>query len=246
MSIAIIIPAKNEEATLPDLLESLSAQTKTPDEVIVVNSHSTDSTAEVAMSFADRLPVTVHTAKARGVAAARNEGAATTSADYLIFIDADVSLPPHFVAQLEKDIPKRSLDIGGFRQVMDSRQFGLRFGAQLMNGYVRLMSPTPWPIFFSCFFIKRELFEEIGGFDPEIFIMEDYDLALRGRRQGGKFGIVKGTFFHASPRRYEAVDGGQSILNGFYAEMYRYTHSMRITKPLFEYKMGGPTATKKK
>lgn len=246
MSISIIIPAKNEEATLPKLLESLAAQTMRPDEIIVMNSHSTDRTAEIANSFAKKIPVKVYDAKTKGATAARNEGAAKTSADYLVFIDADVSLPPNFIEKMQQRIADQTLDIGAFRQVMDSRQFGLRLGARLMNGYVRLMSPTPWPIFFSCFFIKRKLFETIGGFDPEIFIMEDYDLALRGRRKGGTFGIVKGTFFYASPRRYEATDGGQSIMNGFYAELYRYTHGMRVTKPLFEYKMGGQADSKKK
>ena len=87
--------------------------------------------------------------------------------------------------------------------------------------------------------MSHKIHDEIGGFDPEIFVMEDYDYALRGKRAGGKFGIVKDTFFHSSPRRYEATDGNKSIMQGFYAEFYRYTHGMRVTKKLFDYDMGG-------
>ena len=76
--------------------------------------------------------------------------------------------------------------------------------------------------------------------------MEDYDLALRGRRGGGRFRYLKHPFFYASGRRYEASNGGRDIFRGIYAEFYRYTHGMRITKPLFEYEMGGQQPTKKK
>ena len=226
------------------LLESIAAQTDAPDQVIVVNSHSTDDTVKRAESFKNQLPLRIHNAKQKGVASARNEGAAITSADYLVFIDSDATLPRHFIEKLRQTITKRRIDLGAFKQVMDTNNTGIRIGGGMMNGYVRLMSVTPWPIFFSCFFIRRKLFEKIGGFDKEIFVMEDYDLALRGRRAGGKFGIVRGTFFYSSPRRYEAADGGQSIRNGIYAELYRYTHGMRITKPLFTYEMGGKDKSK--
>lgn len=246
MSIAIIIPAKNEEATLPKLLDSLAEQTEKPDEVLVVNSHSDDRTVEVARSYTKKLPLRTYDAKVRGVAAARNEGAAQVSSEILIFIDADVVLPADFIANTRMSLRKNPVDIGAFRQVMASGSAGLRLGAQAMNGYVRLMARTPWPIFFSCILIRRDLFEKVGGFDPEIFIMEDYDLALRARRSGGKFGIIKNAFFHASARRYENTDGAKSIFRGIYAEAYRYTHGMKITKPLFEYKMGGQRKSKDK
>jgi glycosyltransferase involved in cell wall biosynthesis len=246
MTIAIIIPAKNEEEVIPLLLQSIAEQTVMPDEVILVNSHSSDATVERAMTFTDKLPLKIYDAKVRGVAAARNEGVAQANADYLLFIDSDIILPPECIEKLKQAIETRHLDIGGFRQKMNSKHFGLRLGAQLMNVYVRLMSVTPWPIFFSCFFIKRSLHERIDGFDPAIYIMEDYDYALRGRRAGGKFGIVGGTYFGASPRRYEAEHGKRSIVNGFYGEFYRYTHGMRITKPIYEYKMGGKEKSDKK
>lgn len=239
MSIAIIIPAKNEEATLPKLLDALAAQTTLPDEVIVVNSHSTDNTAELACSYGDKLPIQVPDAKTKGAAAARNEGATYATADILVFVDADASLPDDFIQGIHTAMAQKPFDIGAFRQVMISDNFGLRVGAKIMNGYVRLMANTPWPIFFSCVLMRRSLFEQVGGFDPEIFIMEDYDLALRGRRSGGTFRYLKKPFFYASGRRYEARGGGKDIFRGLYAEGYRYTHGMRITKPLFEYKMGG-------
>lgn len=239
MSITVIIPARNEEEILPKLLQSIYKQTDSIDEIIVVDSHSTDNTATVAKAFASKLPLRVHTAQEKGVAAARNEAAALAKSDYLLFIDSDVTLPKYFIADFKKALRIKHLDMGGFTQRMESKKLGLRFGAQAMNLYARTMSHTPWPIMFSCMFAKRAIHQRINGFDPEIYLMEDYDYALRGHRAGARFGIITSTFFNASPRRYETDDGLASIFRGFYGEFYRYTHGMRVTKPIYEYKMGG-------
>src|SRR5438876_956996 len=51
VKLSIIIPARNEELSLPRLLGSLARQTLVPHEIIVVNDHSTDATPEVARLF---------------------------------------------------------------------------------------------------------------------------------------------------------------------------------------------------
>ncbi|NVM57107.1 MAG: glycosyltransferase [Desulfobacterales bacterium] len=48
MNISVVVPAKNEERFLPDLLDSLMPQLGYGDEVIVVDNHSTDETANMA------------------------------------------------------------------------------------------------------------------------------------------------------------------------------------------------------
>jgi glycosyltransferase involved in cell wall biosynthesis len=245
MKLSVIIPCKNEAGTLERLLNSLVEQSVSADEVIVVDSHSSDNTAKIAERYQNTLPIRVVAATERGVTAARNQGAAIATGRLLLFIDADVQLPIHFIAALQASIKKRRLEVGGFAQRMDAHSFGLRFGAHLMNGYVRTMSLTPWPIFFSCFFISKQLHKRIGGFDPSLWIMEDYDYAYRARKAGGKFGIVSGTHFIASARRFEQGEG-HSILRAIYAEVYRYTHGMKITKPLFNYSMGEYSDTKGK
>lgn len=240
MKLSVIIPCKNEAGTVERLLDSLIAQSTPVDEVIIVDSHSTDKTVEVVKGYQESLPLQIITATERGVTAARNQGAAVASGRLLLFIDADIALPQGFVTQLQNTIKKRHLEVGGFSQHMDAQSLGLRIGSHLMNGYVRAMSATPWPIFFSCFFITKQLHKQINGFDPELWIMEDYDYAYRAHKAGGKFGIVNHTYFTASSRRFETGDG-HSILRAVYAEIYRYTHNMKITKPLFHYSMGEHT-----
>jgi 4,4'-diaponeurosporenoate glycosyltransferase len=95
-SISVIIPARNEAHNLPFLLKSLNTQTSLiPEQVIVVDDESSDSTAEVAAGHG----VTVVKAGLRpdgwaGKNWACARGAAAASGDLLIFLDADTTLYP--------------------------------------------------------------------------------------------------------------------------------------------------------
>ena len=94
--VSIIVPARNEEASLGACLESLTAQSGVPFELIVVDDHSTDRTREIAASFASvqvleapTLPAG-WTGKNNAVAA----GAREARGEWLLFTDADtVHLP---------------------------------------------------------------------------------------------------------------------------------------------------------
>lgn len=244
MKLSVIIPCKNEEGTVERLLDSLLAQTKPADEIVMIDSHSTDGTVEAIENYAKKLPIKLITAQKKGATFARNEGADVATGELLLFIDADVQLPPTLIEKMMNRIEKQKLEVGGFSQRMETDNSRLRASARAMNGYVRAMSFTPWPIFFSCFFITKKRHEQIRGFDPELWIMEDYDYAYRARKAGAKFGLIKGTYFTASARRFDEGEG-HSILRAFYAELYRYTHGMRLTKPLYKYEMGGGKPKKK-
>ncbi len=103
--VSIVIPARNEEASLGSCLESLVAQTGISFEIIVVNDHSTDCTREIAASFpavrvieAGPLPEG-WTGKNNAVA----EGVRASRAEWLLFTDADtVHLPGSLVRALSE------------------------------------------------------------------------------------------------------------------------------------------------
>jgi 4,4'-diaponeurosporenoate glycosyltransferase len=94
-SISVIIPARNEERSLPFLLSSLNNQTLKPDEIIVVDDNSEDTTAEVAekggakVIHAKALPEGWH-----GKPWACWTGAKEAQGEILVFLDADTSLQP--------------------------------------------------------------------------------------------------------------------------------------------------------
>ncbi len=101
MKVAAIIPAYNEERGIGDVLKAV-CNAKLPNEVIVVSDGSKDKTADIAKAFGIKV---LEQFPNRGKAAAMLKGVATTDADILVFIDADlVGLTPELVDALVRPI----------------------------------------------------------------------------------------------------------------------------------------------
>src|SRR4051812_11632140 len=85
--IGVVIPAYNREGVLGRALESVLAQTRQPDEIIVVDDGSSDGTSAVARSYGSFVRVIgqLHS----GVSVARNTGVDSSSADFIAFLDSD-------------------------------------------------------------------------------------------------------------------------------------------------------------
>lgn len=103
--VAVLIPARNEESTLPHLLSALSQQRFHADEVIVIDDNSSDRTIDVAMEWAAALPITVIqppvlAAGWCGKPWALHHGVAASSAEVLVFLDADTEPGPEFLDRL--------------------------------------------------------------------------------------------------------------------------------------------------
>lgn len=99
--LSVIIPARNEAANLPILLESLSIQTRQPDEIIVIDDVSSDGTAVIAVAFGVKVISTADKPHGwLGKSWACQQGAEVATGDLLLFVDADVSLSPDAIARL--------------------------------------------------------------------------------------------------------------------------------------------------
>ena len=103
--VSLLIPARNEEVTLPHLLEALRHQQVMPLEVIVIDDHSTDGTATVAQRAATDLPIRVLQPPPLaegwcGKTWALHHGVKVSQGDVLVFLDADTEPEPTFLARL--------------------------------------------------------------------------------------------------------------------------------------------------
>jgi glycosyltransferase involved in cell wall biosynthesis len=99
LALSLIIPAYNEEQHLKACLDSVSAQTRLPDEVIVVDNNSTDKTAQIAKNYPF---VRLISEKQQGIVYARNAGFNTARYPLLGRIDSDSILPRDWVEQIFK------------------------------------------------------------------------------------------------------------------------------------------------
>jgi cellulose synthase/poly-beta-1,6-N-acetylglucosamine synthase-like glycosyltransferase len=104
-AVSVIVPARNEEASLKNCLDSLVAQTNVAFEIIVINDHSTDRTHEIASSFSDkRVRVVEAGALPAGWTGKNNAvtaGAKVAHGEWLLFTDADTV---HFPGSLARSI----------------------------------------------------------------------------------------------------------------------------------------------
>ena len=91
--VSVVVPTKDVERTLQRCLASIRSQTYSAVELVVVDNFSTDQTFRVAQELAD---IAVQAGPERS--AQRNLGIELATGDYILWIDADMVLTPHVVA----------------------------------------------------------------------------------------------------------------------------------------------------
>jgi len=101
MRVSLIATVLNEGRTIARLMDSLAAQTRPPDEVVIVDGGSADDTLAVIRSYEDRLPLRVIVDPgADNISKGRNRAIAASSGDVMASTDAGVRLSPDWLAEL--------------------------------------------------------------------------------------------------------------------------------------------------
>jgi cellulose synthase/poly-beta-1,6-N-acetylglucosamine synthase-like glycosyltransferase len=197
---SIVIPAYNEEALLPGTLEQLrAAMAEAPfrGEVVVCDNNSNDRTGEAARAAGARVvfePV-------NQISRARNAGARAARGRFLVFVDADTSVPPGLLCEALGALGGRACG-GGATLAMEgvSHPLALRMVAG-WNALSRRFSLAAG----SFLFVRREAFRAVGGFSERVYASEEIWLsrALKrwGRAQGLDFVILDGHSLVTSGRK---------------------------------------------
>jgi len=218
-SISVIIPARNEELNLPELLASLSRQTLKPSEVIVVDDHSTDRTREIAESFGVTVIASPELPEGwTGKSWALWNGYLKSNGDILIFLDADVRLADGAIASLVAEQHKQ----GGAMSVVPYHttvRFYERF-AMMLNVLGAFTFTSPFEqrnprkgLYGPCIITTREDYEKIGGHEQIRSKITD-DLSLGGKFQ--EAGIQVSNYLGGKLISYRMYPGGfRSELEGF-------------------------------
>ena len=206
MNISVIIPAYNEEAYLPATLASiaeaaaiLTVSSGVRVEILVVDNNSTDTTTAVAQAAG----ATVVREPEQGIARARNTGARHASEDVLVFVDADVSVPPGTLSAIHAAVSDPSCVGGGVDVEYRPRRALIRFYLRCW----RLLAQRLGMVQGATQFCRRSTFEAIGGYDERAWIGEDVDFywAMRwlARSTGGSVRLIRSPRVQASSRRFD-------------------------------------------
>ena len=118
MRISVICTVLNEAAAVGRLLDGLLAQTRPPDEVVIVDGGSSDGTPAVVLSYADRLPLKLQEARGANISRGRNLAVKRSSGDVIASTDAGVRLPPDWLERLTApftNVPPEDLRDGSLR-----------------------------------------------------------------------------------------------------------------------------------
>ncbi len=172
MRLAIVVPALNEEEALRRTLPAALAALAAGDELVVSDGGSSDRTVEVAREAGARV---VTGPPGRG--GQLNRGAAAATADVLVFLHADTTLPEG-AAEAIRGAVANGADGGAFLLRFDVDRPVQRLGERLINLRTRL---TRLPLGDQAQFVTRRAFDRLGGF-ADWPILEDLDFARRLRR----------------------------------------------------------------
>ncbi len=173
LPLSIVIPVLNEAEEIYPCLRRLQALRKQGVQVIVVDGGSDDDTIAVATPLADQV---IRSKKGR--AQQMNAGAALADHDWLLFLHADTRLPVNLPDIMV--VWRFTPSVWGFFGVkVRGATPLLRVVQWFMNRRSFLTSISTGD---QCQFVKREVFEQIGGF-ADIPLMEDIELSKRLKRQ---------------------------------------------------------------
>jgi glycosyltransferase involved in cell wall biosynthesis len=166
----LVIPAHNEEALLPRLLDTVETArqryTFGPDavEIIVADNASTDRTAEIAAGRGCR----VISVARRAIAAARNGGAAAARSPLLAFVDADSQIHPETFNGIERALADHKVVGGATGLTLERWSLALAATYALFVPFVLATGMDAGVVF-----CRRSDFIEIGGYDEERLVAED-------------------------------------------------------------------------
>jgi glycosyltransferase involved in cell wall biosynthesis len=185
--LSVIVPVRNGSAHLSRCLDALRHSDYLNFEVIVVDDYSTDNSPQIASRYGARC---LRTPQTLGPAGARNLGALHAAGDILIFVDADVVVPPNALAMMAENFvrdPALAAVFGSY----DDQPAWTSFISQyknLMHHYVHQTASESATTFWAgCGAIRRTVFEEFRGFDAETYTkpsIEDIALGLELTRCG--------------------------------------------------------------
>lgn len=227
--ISIVIPVLNEESSIIQLIQHLNDFAKDASrlEFVIVDGGSRDKTVELLHNFSktnNEMSIKVISSE-KGRGKQLHNGSKEATREILYFLHAD-SYPPKNYDQLIIDAVEKGNFAGCFR--------------------MKFMSRHPWLIIIGWFsrfswkasrggdqsqYITRKLYDEIGGYNTEIPIYEDYDLIARLYDREQYYVIPK--WLKTSARRYH--EKGVLRLQWFYITIYWRKYRGASIDELYQY-----------
>jgi glycosyltransferase involved in cell wall biosynthesis len=199
VTVAVVIPCRNEAARIADLLTSLRDQSRRPDTTVIVDDQSTDTTYEVIADWCLRypdMPVKVMLGPGRGPGPALNVGIAATHVDVIVRMDGHARPDPYYIERALIRLQEDEAGVVGGRWVVRhgaetpvARAIaavvasplgagGARYRSAGAGAGVHVVETVPFGVF------HRALWLYLDGFDERLEANQDFDFNFRARQAG--------------------------------------------------------------
>lgn len=182
--VSVVMSVFNGERFLAEAIESILNQSFRDFEFIIVNDGSTDGTTSILESYEKSdSRVRVYFQENKGLIASLNRGCGLAQGKYVARMDADdVSLPDRLERQVRFLEQHEEVGLlGGAAEIIDS-QGGWLFLVRpaLEDETIRAgLRSFSFPVFHSAVLMRKQTFDEVGGYRAQFQHAEDYDLCLR-------------------------------------------------------------------
>ncbi len=201
--ISIVLPVYNGEKYLRESIDSILAQTMRDWELIVVDDCSKDATPAILAEYAarDRRIRIVHNEENQRLPRSLNIGFAETRGEFLTWTSDDNAYAPEALREMVSYLRRfpEYMMVNAAMDILYMPESRLEKSEQF--------DADPWKMFVqnrigACFLYRRQVLEEIGGYDPEMFLLEDYDYWLRILIRYGCIAHIRKTLY-----RYRMHEG---------------------------------------
>lgn len=209
MTVSVIIPAYNAGEHISRAIDSVVAQSRPADEIIVIDDGSTDNTAEIIQVYGDK--VRYIRQDNAGASAARNTGIEAACCQWVSFLDADDEWLPDNLKMLTSVIKRNSNLVWAFGNFMNcdcdsqtrmaahdiSKAETSLAGSEYFSNYL-VCYAEGFYAWTGSIIIRRDVFQDAGLFQPDQHRGEDTDMWLRITYKHKQTGYVKqpGSIYH--------------------------------------------------
>jgi glycosyltransferase involved in cell wall biosynthesis len=203
-SVSLVLTVRNEETSLDALFRSIAAQTRFPDELVLVDGGSTDHTLEIAHGWVERLPLIIISAAGASISQGRTMALQRASGDIIAVTDAGVVLEPDWLEMLmrpfSRPIAQQPDVVAGFFEARPESRFELVLGATTLPDVDEIRPERFLPSSRSLAF-RRSLFDAGMRYPEWLDYCEDLIFDFRLKRAGARFEFQPDAIAGFRPRR---------------------------------------------
>ena len=200
VQISLVCTVRDEADNIAALLESMLAQSRQPDEIVVNDCMSRDATPAIVRAYAARDPRIRLVSGGHNISSGRNNAVREARGAIVACTDAGLTLDPGWLAAIVAPIERGEAELaGGFFAPAPQSLFELTLGA-VNYPDVAEVDPAKFLPFGNSMAFRKALWEQVGGFPEWLSHSEDLYFDLAAERAGFRRAFAPAALIHFRPR----------------------------------------------